>query len=144
MGSDTGSLTGRADSRLAHSVRAGEALEVRGPIPTFSIKPSEYDRIVMVSTGTGVAPFLQLLSRMTPSPPPSSGPRLDLVHLQPGPDRVDWAVSAGFIPSLQEKHGERLIVHRPAPGQISAQTMREALGATKGEKIMVLVCLPPL
>jgi cytochrome-b5 reductase len=129
--------------RLAHSVRAGDGLEVRGPIPTFSIKPSEYDRIVMVSTGTGVAPFLQLLSRMNPSPSPGSGPRLELVHLQPEPDRVDWAVSSGLIPALQDKHGDRLGVHRPEAGQISVQTMREALGTAKGDRIMVLVCLPP-
>lgn len=131
------------DIRLAHSVKSGEGLEVRGPIPTFSIKPSEYDLIVMVSTGTGVAPFLQLLSRLHPATYSTTGPHLDLVHLQPGADRVDWAVSAGMIPALQKKHGERLTVHRPAAGQISSQTMREALGASKGERIMVLVCLPP-
>jgi len=126
-------------------LQVGNGVEVRGPIPTFSISPAEYDRIIMVSTGTGIAPFLQLLSRMTPEKSSHGGPKLDLVHLQPGSGKEDWAVSGGMIPRLEAKFGERLAVHRPPPQLISGETIRSALKQSLDEKerIMVLVCLPP-
>lgn len=116
---------------------------MRGPIPTFAIKPQEFDRIVMISTGTGVAPFLQLLSRL-PSSENQSTPDLHLVHMQPNPGKEDWAEQGGFISALQQKFGKRLRVHRPEPTSISRETMKGVLetGSTV-EKVMVLVCLPP-
>ena len=112
----------------------------------------------MVSTGTGVAPFLQLLSRIPKENAVSNshasgeafggaGPQFDLVHLQAGEGKEDWAVSGGMIPRLQAKFGKNLTVHRPPPTLLSGETMKEALGIgrspTKNERVMVLVCLPP-
>lgn len=71
-------------------------LGVRGPIPTFSIYPQRYDKIIMVrliaavrnssksdciqiSTGTAVSPFLQLLAKLSPS----NAPRLELIQALP-------------------------------------------------------------
>ena len=140
------------NDRLAHSLAVGEDIEVRGPIPTFSISPGEYDRIVMVSTGTGVAPFLQLLSRIpgaepssAPSVAPPTQPKLDLIHLLPSPGKADWASEADFIPRLQTKFGDRLTVHRPPPEVLSRFTIQSALKSSAGspERVMVLICLPP-
>jgi cytochrome-b5 reductase len=142
-----------AECRLAHSLKEGDPVEVRGPIPTFSITPGQYDRIVMISTGTGIAPFLQLLSRIPSSTSsvdarsPAAGPRFELVHLQAGEGKEDWAVSGGMIPRLQAKFGGRLTVHRPPATLLSGGTIKTALGVekdlAKNERVVVLVCLPP-
>lgn len=120
-----------------HSLQEGQDVEVRGPIPTFSIRPSDYDRIVMVSTGTGVAPFLQLLSRL-----PESRPKCHLVHLQPAPGKEDWIVASGLLRRAQDDLGEDLIIHRPPASLITAESMKSAIGENP-ERAMVLICLPP-
>jgi cytochrome-b5 reductase len=130
-------------SRLLHSFEAGSEVQVRGPIPTFSIKPDDFDRIVMISTGTGVAPFLQLLSRISSLSPSGHVPDLHLVHLQPSGDKEDWATTSGLLPRLQEKFGDKLVVHRPPPTRIAPETITAALrGSSEPDRTMILVCLP--
>ena len=138
------------DTSLVHSLQPGDEAEIRGPLPTFTIHPGAYDRIIMVSTGTAIAPFLQLLARLPTSDPVAPGqiqavlPQLDLVHLQPVEGKEDWPVSSGLLPSLQNRLGDRLQVHRPAQGLVTKETIQPLVAATKqGERLLVLVCLPP-
>lgn len=87
-------LKSRRDRHI-HSLKVGDPIEIRGPIRTAEIDLDAYDDVAMVrgrvslcpttvsrtasqiSTGTGIAPFLQLLSILrtattTPSPASSS------------------------------------------------------------------------
>ncbi|GFZ44080.1 hypothetical protein JCM24511_01801 [Saitozyma sp. JCM 24511] len=169
--------------RLIHSLKPGQDIGVRGPITTFSLIPSAYDRIIMISSGTGIAPFLQLLSKLpaaspspalqspsasspspTPSPTPSPSqpsspptfsslsaspslpptpPSLHLIHSLPAPSRPDWSVSPTLLPRVQDRLGGRLLVTRVPPGPIPRSAVEAAVGAREGEKVLVLVCLPP-
>ncbi|KAG8713505.1 hypothetical protein FRC09_018642 [Ceratobasidium sp. 395] len=60
-------------SRWLHRKNVGDELELRGPIRTFDFKDGDYDDIIMISGGTGVTPFVQLLnhifSKRTPTSP---------------------------------------------------------------------------
>ncbi|WWC61754.1 uncharacterized protein I303_104339 [Kwoniella dejecticola CBS 10117] len=155
--------------RIVHSLKEGDKVGIRGPIPTYSIYPQNYDKIIMISTGTAISPFLQLLSKL-PSPAPipsqsqsqgqghtqaaipSTAPKLHLIHSKPMQGREDWANSltdSSFLPSLQDKFGDRLQVTRIDPGPVPKAALVEALnpgsqaGAEK-DRILVLVCLPPM
>ncbi|RSH83740.1 hypothetical protein EHS25_005355 [Saitozyma podzolica] len=159
--------------RLIHSLKPGQDLGVRGPITTFSLVPSAYDKIVMISSGTGIAPFLQLLSKLPAAPPspalqspitsspsptpspsrpsspsasashPPAHPSLHLIHSLPAPSRPDWSLSPTLLPRVQDRLGDRLVVTRVPPGPIDRLAVEAALGARDGEKVLVLVCLPP-
>ncbi|WWD17413.1 hypothetical protein CI109_101854 [Kwoniella shandongensis] len=134
--------------RVVHNAQPGGEVGIRGPIPTFSIVPGDYDKIIMISTGTAVAPFLQLLCKLPSSSSSSSSPQpaLHLIQASPLPDRIDWSntdTDPAFIPSLQAKFGSRLVVSRIEPGLVGKDVVKNALGGEKGEKVMVLVCLPP-
>ncbi|WVQ83198.1 hypothetical protein IAT38_005337 [Cryptococcus sp. DSM 104549] len=142
--------------RVVHATNVGEPLGVRGPIPTFTIRPAEFDKIIMISTGTAVSPFLQLLSKSSPS----SSPRYHLIHSLPPPpppqlatdatDRGvewDWANTSAdpaFLPSMEEKFGDKLTVTRIPQGLIPKEVVEEALrDVPAGGRVGVLVCLPP-
>ncbi|KAK8864290.1 hypothetical protein IAR55_001536 [Kwoniella newhampshirensis] len=144
--------------RVVHNLQPGDEVGIRGPIPTFSITPNDYDRIIMISTGTAIAPFLQLLSKLpSPTTPaatsssspssPTTTPQLHLIHASPLPNRIDWTNSnldPSFIPALKQKFVDRLQISRIEPGPVSKDVVSNALsGLGKEEKVMVLVCLPP-
>ncbi|KAL7421741.1 hypothetical protein Q5752_003512 [Cryptotrichosporon argae] len=118
--------------RVVHSLKAGDSVGLRGPITTLSIKPNDFDSIIMLSTGTAVAPFLQLLAKADPS----GVARFTLIHSRPtaGDD-----VMAPLIEAAGAKWGDRLAVVRPDAGVVDVRAVQTAL---KG-RVMVLVCLPP-
>ncbi|KAJ1308772.1 hypothetical protein OPQ81_004462 [Rhizoctonia solani] len=61
-------------SRWLHSKNEGDELEVRGPVRTFDFKDGEYDEVIMISGGTGVTPFVQLLNHVFGGRTPNSRP----------------------------------------------------------------------
>ncbi len=142
-----------------HSLKAGDDVGIRGPIPTLSLLPAAYDKIIMVrltpllhpslngcdqvSTGTGIVPFLQFLSKLPSLSPQKPSPHLHLIHALPKPDREDWVTTSDILPRLERKLGSALTVDRIPPGPIGREVMESALAGSKGQGVMVLVCLPP-
>lgn len=99
---------------------------------------------MQISSGTGVAPMLQLLSKLADQSPDISGPQLDLVHALPQPGRPDWLAQTGILTTLQDKLGGQLRVTRIQPGTIDQKALQPVLGTSQpSERLMVLVCLPP-
>ncbi|KAF8592367.1 hypothetical protein K439DRAFT_1323633 [Ramaria rubella] len=72
--------------RWLHERKIGDEIEVRGPIPTWKWPDEEWDEIVMISGGTGITPFYQLIhsifSRADGKLPRT---RLKLLHSSPTP-----------------------------------------------------------
>ncbi|WRT66240.1 uncharacterized protein IL334_003193 [Kwoniella shivajii] len=152
--------------RVVHNLKDGDQVGIRGPIPTCSIFPNRYDKIIMISTGTAISPFLQLLSKLPSQHPPNSSsistptaapstvnhskPQLHLIHSLPLEGREDWSssnIDKSFIPCLQDKFGDQLKVTRINPGFIPKETIINSLrDEVKGNKrnILVLICLPPM
>ncbi|KAK6910229.1 hypothetical protein I203_104261 [Kwoniella mangroviensis CBS 8507] len=139
--------------RVVHYLKDGDKVGIRGPIPTFSIYPNQYDKIIMISTGTAISPFLQLLSKL-PSPSPSSSeviPKLHLIHSNPLEGREDWSnttIDKSFLPNLQDKFGDNLQITRIDPGLIPKQVIVNSLQhetkSNKDQRVLVLICLPPM
>ncbi|ORY34114.1 hypothetical protein BCR39DRAFT_477596 [Naematelia encephala] len=125
--------------RHIHGLHAGDSIGIRGPVTTFAINPTKYDKIIMISTGTGISPFLQLLDKL----PVTSSTELHILHSLPKPDKQDWVVSSGLLPRLQDRFGDQLTVDRIPPGSIPEVALESALRGADKAKVMVLVCLPP-
>lgn len=139
---------------MVHSLKAGSSIGLRGPLETLSLRPSHYDRIVMVSlivfskrndlkpdiqisTGTGVAPFLQLLNTIQPGP---STPELHLIHSLSRTLETDFIASPSIIP---DRAGVDVTLHRSEPGLVPTALLKEALEPRQqGKSVLVLVCLP--
>ncbi|KAF7983897.1 hypothetical protein HWV62_18260 [Athelia sp. TMB] len=47
--------------RWLHSKKVGESIEVRGPLQTWPWEDGIWDEVIMISGGTGITPFYQLL-----------------------------------------------------------------------------------
>jgi len=55
-------------SRWLCARSVGEKLEIRGPVPTWSGHVDDWDEIVLISGGTGITPFYQLLYKLFRDP----------------------------------------------------------------------------
>ncbi|KAH9899970.1 ferredoxin reductase-like C-terminal NADP-linked domain-containing protein [Cubamyces lactineus] len=68
-------------ARWLHSKHVGDKIEIRGPIKTWSWKENEWDEIVMISGGTGITPFYQLIHKeLLSQPATTSKTRYTLLH----------------------------------------------------------------
>ncbi|KXN87918.1 NADH-cytochrome b5 reductase 2 [Leucoagaricus sp. SymC.cos] len=54
--------------RWLHSKRPGDTIELRGPLKTWPWKDEEWDEIVLISGGTGITPFYQLVRQVFEQP----------------------------------------------------------------------------
>ncbi|KAG2152928.1 ferredoxin reductase-like C-terminal NADP-linked domain-containing protein [Suillus clintonianus] len=66
-------------SRWLYSKQVGETIEIRGPLKTWSWKDDAWDEIILISGGTGITPFYQLL-RTVFSENSSFQGRITLLH----------------------------------------------------------------
>lgn len=67
-------------------------VEIRGPIATTAVELSGVDQLTTISTGTGVAPFLQLLTKLPPN-----APKIRMLHNLPPPGKTDLFAD-GLLP----------------------------------------------
>ncbi|KAF7301505.1 NADH-cytochrome B5 reductase [Mycena indigotica] len=72
--------------RWLNSKTVGEQVEFRGPLTTWAWKEDDWDHIVMISGGTGITPFFQLLhSAFTAT---STNKRFTLLHSSRTPEEL--------------------------------------------------------
>ncbi|KAG1753802.1 uncharacterized protein EDB91DRAFT_1286495 [Suillus paluster] len=130
-------------SRWLHSKKVGETIEIRGPLKTWSWKDDAWDEIVLISGGTGITPFYQLLRTVFSSSPSFHG-RITLLHssrspselpprevlnpllklAQHNPDRLRLKL---FVDSLDESNGQRFTDLEMHHGRIGKDSIRRAL-----------------
>ncbi|KAF7331847.1 NADH-cytochrome B5 reductase [Mycena kentingensis (nom. inval.)] len=65
--------------RWLHSKHVGDTLEFRGPLTTWNWKEDDWDEVVMLSGGTGITPFFQLVNWVFSSSAPKKT-RYTLLH----------------------------------------------------------------
>ncbi|KAJ7499186.1 hypothetical protein FB451DRAFT_1347509 [Mycena latifolia] len=158
--------------RWLHSKKVGDDIEFRGPLSTWAWKEDEWDEIVMISGGTGITPFYQLLQSSIAKR--QSKTRFTLLHSSPTPSELPPPQILGplrtYAAENPEKFGLYLFVDRrddsvPADvpplqvGRISKPEIQRCLGlntprwrslfaqpseASKNppRKILFLVCGP--
>ncbi|KAG1755943.1 hypothetical protein EDB19DRAFT_442610 [Suillus lakei] len=74
-------------SRWLCSKQVGETIEIRGPLKTWSWKDDSWDEIILISGGTGITPFYQLLRTVFSGNPSFQG-RITLLHSSRTPSEL--------------------------------------------------------
>jgi len=71
--------------RWLSSQPVGQSVEIRGPIQTldWSREDGQWDHVLMISGGTGITPFVQLVQHLAQDPPRTK--RFTLLHSSPTP-----------------------------------------------------------
>ncbi|KIJ70330.1 hypothetical protein HYDPIDRAFT_105040, partial [Hydnomerulius pinastri MD-312] len=94
--------------RWLHSKQAGDSIEMRGPVKTWSRswKDNDWDEIIMISGGTGITPFYQLLHGLFNTNDTPFNGRLTLLH--------GSRTSADLPPPLMMNHLTTLAQQKPS------------------------------
>lgn len=124
-------------------------LALRIGIPNTRFGWLRADADLQISSGTGAAPFLQLLAKLPASSANAVSPQLHLIHALPpqgtseSGHEQDWIQDTSLLPALQAKHRSNLRVDRTVHGVTQRDVVTSAVKRSPGERIMVLACLPP-
>ncbi|KAI6035451.1 hypothetical protein F5J12DRAFT_711238 [Pisolithus orientalis] len=90
-------------ARWLHAKQPGSSIELRGPVKTWTWKDDTWDDIIMVSGGTGITPFYQLLHHVFSSKNECKG-RLTLLHASKTPADLPPANVMEFLHGVAEQH----------------------------------------
>ncbi|KAF9008747.1 ferredoxin reductase-like protein [Cyathus striatus] len=74
--------------RWLHSKQVGEQIELRGPLMTWMWRDNNWDEVIMISGGTGITPFYQLLHDLKTGSIVSSNTRFTLLHSARTPEEL--------------------------------------------------------
>ncbi|KAJ6516180.1 ferredoxin reductase-like C-terminal NADP-linked domain-containing protein [Mycena sanguinolenta] len=129
-------------ARWLHSKKVGDQVEFRGPLSTWAWEEDAWDEIVMISGGTGITPFYQLLHSSF-SEGVDSKTRFTLLHSSPTPSELPPPEILGRLRAYAKAHPEKFALHlfvdsrdgdRPADlpslevGRIQKPTIERCLG----------------
>ncbi|KAG2058913.1 riboflavin synthase domain-like protein [Suillus hirtellus] len=130
-------------SRWLHSKQVGDTIEIRGPLKTWSWKDDAWDEIILISGGTGITPFYQLLRTVFSGNSSFQG-RITLLHSSktlselPPHDILDPLLKFAqhnpekfrlkfFVDSFGETKGQSSIDLEVHKGAIGKESIRGAL-----------------
>ncbi|KAJ7937307.1 hypothetical protein B0H13DRAFT_1945264 [Mycena leptocephala] len=99
----------REVGRWLHSKKVGDQVEFRGPLSTWPWNEDAWDEIVMISGGTGITPFYQLLHSSLSKG--DSQTRFTLLHSSPTPSELPPAAILGRLRAYAQEHPERFALH---------------------------------
>ncbi|KAJ7638557.1 hypothetical protein FB45DRAFT_1132538 [Roridomyces roridus] len=151
--------------RWLHSKKTGEHIEFRGPLTTWAWKEDTWDEVVMISGGTGIAPFCQLFHSAISRG--SSGTRFTLIHASSTSSELPPPEILGPLENYAKENPDkfrlRLFVSKgdnrndvyAEVGRINKSTIKRSLGwdtpwwrniwgpsSPPTRKILFLVCGP--
>ncbi|KAH9951675.1 ferredoxin reductase-like protein [Amylocystis lapponica] len=137
-------------ARWLHSKNVGDKIEIRGPLKTWPWQEGVWDEVVMISGGTGITPFYQLLHHSVLQGPSSPArTRFTLLHSSHTPDELPPPAMLEPLLAAAEGHPERLklalhvdSLNGPMPpclrasdlqvGRIGKAAIEHALGSDDG------------
>ncbi|KAI9001109.1 ferredoxin reductase-like C-terminal NADP-linked domain-containing protein [Trametes punicea] len=95
--------------RWLHSRKAGDKIEIRGPLKTWLWQENEWDEVIMISGGTGITPFYQLIHKELLSQPSiTSKTRFTLLHSSRRPTELPPAEMLRPLLAYSQAHPDRL------------------------------------
>ncbi|KAJ6599333.1 ferredoxin reductase-like C-terminal NADP-linked domain-containing protein [Mycena vulgaris] len=95
--------------RWLHSKTVGDTVEFRGPLSAWAWKEDEWDEVVMISGGTGITPFYQLLhSSMIKG---QAKARFTLLHSSPTPAELPPPEILRPLRAYAVEHPEKFGLH---------------------------------
>ncbi|PCH41141.1 ferredoxin reductase-like C-terminal NADP-linked domain-containing protein [Wolfiporia cocos MD-104 SS10] len=97
--------------RWLHSKKVGDKIEIRGPLKTWPWQDGKWDEVVMISGGTGITPFYQLLHHtILQNPSRYLNTRFTLLHASRRPLELPPPQMLAPLLSSAQEHPERLNV----------------------------------
>ncbi|KAJ7179378.1 hypothetical protein C8R46DRAFT_1073579 [Mycena filopes] len=94
--------------RWLHSKRVGDQIEFRGPLSTWAWKEDAWDEIVMISGGTGITPFYQLLHSSLAK---ARSTRFTLLHSSATPSELPPPAILGPLRAYAKENPEKFALH---------------------------------
>ncbi|KZT74286.1 ferredoxin reductase-like protein [Daedalea quercina L-15889] len=96
--------------RWLHSKKVGNRIELRGPLSTWLWDDNKWDEVVMISGGTGITPFYQLLHAKLLKDPTNvpTKTRFTLLHSSRRLVELPPAAILGPLLSASKAHPDRL------------------------------------
>ncbi|RMD40128.1 hypothetical protein DV735_g5001, partial [Chaetothyriales sp. CBS 134920] len=131
-----------------HSLKPGDTLAIKGPIPKYAWSPNKHDHITLIAGGTGIAPMYQLVRSIFSNPDDKT--KVSLVF---GNIAEEDILLREEFDKLEKKYGDRFKVFytldkpssswKHGKGYITKELLKEVIPDPKSENIKVFVCGPP-
>lgn len=131
-----------------HSMKEGDSLEIKGPIPKYPWTPNKHSHVALIAGGTGITPMYQLIRAIFNNPEDKTKVSLifgnkteeDILLREEfdklekeNPDRFKTFMTLDTPPKNWE-HGK---------GFITKEVLTEVLPDAKTENIKIFICGPP-
>jgi len=133
-------------SKYFDSLKVGDSVDLKGPIPKIAIKPNLKKELVMIAGGTGLTPMLQITKKILSDPTDKT----QITLLFANTEEKDILLREQLT-ELQNKHENftvRHILWKPTPqwrgltGMVNADIIRRYVPAPSADTL-VMVCGPP-
>jgi cytochrome-b5 reductase len=135
-------------SEHVHSMKEGDTLSFKGPIPKYPWTPNKHSHITLICGGTGITPMYQLIRTIFKNP--SDKTKVSLIF---GNIKEEDILLKSEIAQLEKEFPDRLkafyTLDSPpdnwkfGKGFITKDLLKEVIPDPKSENIKVFVCGPP-
>ncbi|KAJ9611748.1 NADH-cytochrome b5 reductase [Cladophialophora chaetospira] len=135
-------------SEHIHSLKEGDTLSFKGPIPKYPWSPNKHSHITLIAGGTGITPMYQLIRAIFKNPEDNT--KVSLVF---GNIKEEDILLKDEISQLEKEFPQRLrtfyTLDDPSEGWkfgkgfITKDLLKEVIPDPKSENIKVFVCGPP-
>ncbi|KAJ7459030.1 cytochrome-b5 reductase [Mycena galericulata] len=135
-------------SKYIHSLKAGDSLAIKGPMPKFPYKENEFDEVVLIGGGSGITPLYQVMNHALSSP--FNTTKFKLLYSNVTEEDI---LLRENIDALAKKHPKSLevvyLLDKPKPdwngptGFISEDVIKKYVAPPTAERTMVMICGPP-
>ncbi|KAJ6469570.1 cytochrome-b5 reductase [Mycena vitilis] len=135
-------------SKYIHSLKAGDSLQIKGPIAKFPYRENEFDEVALIGGGSGITPLYQVISHALSSKFNTTKFKLLFSNVT-----EEDILMREDIDALAKKHPKNLevvyLLDKPKPdwqgptGFINADVIKKYVSPPTSERTMVMVCGPP-
>ena len=135
-------------SEHIHSLKPGETLDIKGPIPKYPWAPNKHNQIALIAGGTGITPMWQLTRAIFKNPEDKTKVTLIFGNVK----EEDILLKKEFD-ELENSYPDRFrafyVLDNPSEnwtqgkGFITKDLLKEVIPGPKEENVKVFVCGPP-
>ena len=131
-----------------HSMKPGDTLSIKGPIPKYPWQTNKHDHITLIAGGTGITPMYQLTRRIFSDPEDKTKVSLVFGNITEGDillkeewDRLEKEYPQRFraFYTLDDPPKDWTF----GKGFVTKELLKEVIPDPKSENIKVFVCGPP-
>lgn len=131
-----------------HSLKPGDTLAFKGPLPKYEIKPNMHNKIALLAGGTGITPMYQVLREILENK--SDKTKLSLYYASISPDDILLKKEIDdYAASYKDQFDVTYFVDNPdkswtgETGYISKEFLEKNLFKPEEDNVKVFVCGPP-